>query len=115
MSSIPSVRNAPSLIPISKRIPSNYKSGFGYNVSFGVSEEDAEKIVLLTDTEKLKKDIPGFVLYSFETKDAEVVNANVVDGEIRILQIKATVIMSFFLDGEKHNMEYTVSQKYITR
>ncbi|MBQ3136872.1 MAG: leucine-rich repeat protein [Clostridia bacterium] len=92
-----------------------YKSGFGYNVSFGVSEEDAEKIVLLTDTEKLKKDIPGFVLYSFETKDAEVVNANVVDGEIRILQIKATVIMSFFLDGEKHNMEYTVSQKYITR
>ncbi len=91
-----------------------YKSGFGYIVSFGVSDDEAEEIVLLTDIEKLKEEIPGFVLYSLETKDAEV-TAKIIDGEINTLQTEVTVIMSFILGGEKHGIEYTISQNYITR
>ncbi len=87
------------------------QNGYGYTVSFDVSADETDKIALLTDIEKLKEAFPGFVLYSYETGEAEI-DAKVVEGSLNYLQVKVPVKMAFIFDGEKYEISYSVSQDY---
>lgn len=88
------------------------QSGYGYSASFDVFADEAKDAVILTDTEKLKAENPGLVLYSFESGDASI-TTKVTDGKLDYLLVQAPVKLIFILDGEKHEISYTLSQKYI--
>ncbi len=87
------------------------QSGYGYSVFFDVSAEEVKDVALLTDIEKLKEENPGFVLYSYETGNADI-NAKVTEGVFDYLQVKVPVKMIFIFGGEKHEITYTISQDY---
>ena len=87
------------------------QNGYGYTVSFSVSADKADKVAPLTDIDELKKDFPGFVLYSCETGNAEI-NAKVVEGSVDYLQVKVPVKLVFIYGGEKHEISYRISQDY---
>lgn len=88
------------------------ENGSGYDISFTVSSDEAEYIIPVTDTEKLEKEIDGFVLNSFETGDVSV-NAKITDGVFEHLTVSVPVKLAFFLGGEKYEITYTVSQNYL--
>ncbi len=87
------------------------QNGYGYRVSFDVSADEADKIALVTDTERLKEAFPDLVLYSYETGEAEV-DAKVVEGSLNYLQVKVPVKIAFISDGEKYEISYRISQDY---
>lgn len=94
-----------------KRSVNFRQNGYGYTVSFSVSADKADKVAPLTDIDELKKDFPGFVLYSCETGNAEI-NAKVVEGSVDYLQVKVPVKLVFIYGGEKQEISYRISQDY---
>ncbi len=87
------------------------ESGSGYTVSFTVSADEAKDIAVLTDISGLREKVDGFVLYSYETGNAAV-QSKITDGAIEYLMVRVPVEMTFILEGEKHEVSFTLSQQY---
>ncbi|MBR5437806.1 MAG: leucine-rich repeat protein [Clostridia bacterium] len=85
--------------------------GSGYDVSFDISEDKSEIAAHPVNIDPLKNDVDGFVLRSFSTEQASV-EAKVVGGIIESLIVEVPVTMSFYLNGEKHEISFTVLQRY---
>ncbi|MBQ7117010.1 MAG: leucine-rich repeat protein [Clostridia bacterium] len=87
------------------------ESGSGYTVSFSLSADEAEEIAVLTDISGLREDVDGFVLCSYETGNAAV-QSKITDGVLEYLMVRVPVEMTFFIEGEKQSISFTLSQQY---
>lgn len=87
------------------------ESGSGYTVNFTVSASQVKDIAQLTDISELREKVPGFVLCSYETQDAAV-QSKITDGVLEYLMVRVPVEMTFYIEGEKQAVSFTLSQQY---
>ena len=87
------------------------ESGSGYTVDFTVSADEVKDIADLTAIYELRDNTDGFVLTSCKTEEAEV-RSKIVGGALGQLIIEVPVKLTFRLEGEKHEVSFTLSQQY---